>query len=1020
MASNKESIALTIQSIRGGISKFYKKASKRREIDPSIRNQVNLLVEHLQHLLIQLSLKRQSLKGLIAWFQQEWKSKLHPSLKTLQQNQNESSLSTLMILQHVLEVFIRCQDGLVLLTSGECRHEGDIREASDYNSRKYQSKLSLLEARNDGYTCLYKTNAIYSGFGWDEYANETVGIQVRLNNLLKKCSGHKHPWDWLENHDSTSLLDALLDNHECIVKELQQTIQTLKLQVSRDIKSSLTNCSKFSFVTQDKMERLVVSYGQHSIRLERRADSFQLGLEGVLPKDKQSLEDWDSYSIMPKLQQQKEVLPSNTTAAPRRHGVGGSIENINKHASKSTTKRRRLTIMDSDDDDDNGGGGAIVKKDQLPQEKQLAPSKKNKTTVSEKKGSSDVGTREGGGGLLVTIHKVANREEVEDSVATIKNQMGVNSNQLEVSREIFEKETHQEEEQYLRTQEYHLSKYKNILSRALNRSSIDENEVWDARECLRQSYMELGNEYLSRRRMTSTGTITTSSTSKDKTTKYYENALACYQNAKRLIGEQQQSHHATKDETIKSKSIERNLLFLLARSSINIGIVYIEWGMNNTPTTTKSSTTTIKIQKINKGIQEFRTCRAIADKLRQQAQSDEQRILSSSFRRQDWIEAVLDIVRANQIESLACRWIGIATWPPSSSPNNNKHTTQQQHQYQDEYKEAINMLQKASTLWHNAIMQQQARDTRGGDYAHYSDDILQEVLGGAAECFYATSALTDLACEAMEKIIWAQARSSSSSSSKSNHNSNNYKINGDKLLLAVSDALQRHSQMRHELDTVMSDKQNPPSFENAIQSFLEEEKIVTSKEILIHLQSIKTWWEQQIQNVAECSSAEEFFGINLSRTQQFQRAPRSDVFPSLGSAVLPPLNTNTSGEPVVRILAKETPRFSKQRRNNAGKNSSFTRRGGSSSQSSGGNSSNRIGPGSFDTTSMALMDDNNIADGSPTFHQPLHFRKWGDELLTSSLITDRTATRVALAYPTIAPEMPAGIRKFLDEQQQKQ
>ena len=67
--------------------------------------------------------------------------------------------------------------------------------------------MSSLEERNDGYTRLFKNDAAYSGFGWDEYANETVGIQSRLIGLLKKRTGHKNPWDWLESQSRTELLD---------------------------------------------------------------------------------------------------------------------------------------------------------------------------------------------------------------------------------------------------------------------------------------------------------------------------------------------------------------------------------------------------------------------------------------------------------------------------------------------------------------------------------------------------------------------------------------------------------------------------------------------------------------------------------------------------------------------------------------------------------------------------------------------------------------------------------------------
>ena len=118
-----------------------------------------------RHLLTELYARRQSLSMLVQWFRHEWK-----------RIESQLAESALPILKHAMENMLRMSDGLIFLTSGECRHPYDIEEA---RNTKYKSKLSTLKERGDGYTCLYKSNAIYSGFGWDEFANETVGIQAR-------------------------------------------------------------------------------------------------------------------------------------------------------------------------------------------------------------------------------------------------------------------------------------------------------------------------------------------------------------------------------------------------------------------------------------------------------------------------------------------------------------------------------------------------------------------------------------------------------------------------------------------------------------------------------------------------------------------------------------------------------------------------------------------------------------------------------------------------------------------------
>jgi hypothetical protein len=115
---------------------------------------------------------------------------------------------SLAILQHAMENMLRMSDGLVMLTSGECRHPFDVQQGQ---KTKFRSKLNNVKERQDGYTCLYKADAVYSGFGWDEFTNETVGIQHRLVAILKRYM--KSPWDYLERKGATQLLES------CLVKQ---------------------------------------------------------------------------------------------------------------------------------------------------------------------------------------------------------------------------------------------------------------------------------------------------------------------------------------------------------------------------------------------------------------------------------------------------------------------------------------------------------------------------------------------------------------------------------------------------------------------------------------------------------------------------------------------------------------------------------------------------------------------------------------------------------------------------------
>lgn len=45
-------------------------------------------------------------------------------------------------------------------------------------------------------------------------------------------------------------------------------------------------------------------------------------------------------------------------------------------------------------------------------------------------------------------------------------------------------------------EEEKVNRLKKILNRALSRTEVDDDEVWDARECLRLAHMEAGNYHL--------------------------------------------------------------------------------------------------------------------------------------------------------------------------------------------------------------------------------------------------------------------------------------------------------------------------------------------------------------------------------------------------------------------------------------------------------------------------------------------------------------------------------------------
>jgi len=397
----------------------------RRESNDKLRSRVQQLLDHSRHLLHQLSNKRRSLEAFLCFFEKEW-NRLEVNLEKF----------PIEILKHSMYAFLRCQDSFILLTSGECRHEYDMKLAMTTN---FRSRLSTLQERDDGYTVLYKNTAIYSGFGFDEFNNEIVGIRALLVKDLKRY--HKNPWDFIERKGGTELLETLLDQHEREMKELQNGLQSLKRKMIDNINKRLKP-KNLKFATQDKMERLSLSIKGQNIDLERRANSFQI-LGPLLPAEKQKPEDWNSFAL--KLKKTKDSF------------------------TVSKEKRRRVIVdSDSDSEDDITDIGVNIKSGSL-----------------EQTGKSS--------GLLVRVDSSRTNTENEDSLAKIKTQMGINTHELEQAREMLEGEGIDrdrllEEEKVVRLEK--------ILNRALARDEVNPNEVWDARECLRYACMEAGNIYL--------------------------------------------------------------------------------------------------------------------------------------------------------------------------------------------------------------------------------------------------------------------------------------------------------------------------------------------------------------------------------------------------------------------------------------------------------------------------------------------------------------------------------------------
>ena len=616
-----DTISLAIKGLKKAINKLLKRRDE--SLQDKSQHRIRRLVEHAEHIFIELSKKRRSLKAFLLWFRREW-IRIEVDLHKY----------PVEILQHSLQHFLRCQDSFILLTSGECRHEYDTELAK---ATKFRSRLSTLQERDDGYTVLYKGTGVYSGYGFDEFNNEVVGIRALLEKALKRY--HKSPWEYLERQGGTEILETLLDQHERELKEMQQSLQSLKGRMINDINKRLTP-KNLKFATEDKMEQLSLSVQGRRIDLKRRAGSFQI--EGpLLPKKNMKPEDWNYCALKFKNEERQNIPHSN------------------KH------KRRRV-IADSDSDDDTVG----------PRDES---GKKSTKDLEQTTGKST--------GLVVRIGSTSLNTEQEDSLATIKNKLGVNVHDLEQAREILEEEDGNtnrilEQEKVVRLEK--------ILNRVLSRDEVDENEVWDARECLRYAYMEAGNKYLWDSRV---GCV--------------EKAIDNFEKAKKVVETQSEAQQRLADGD-SAPSVELNLLYLQGQAIINIGIAIVD-SCHRRISTSKA--------KIFRAIKEFETALSLMTKIRSMLENDN--ISSSST-----LESTSYLYKAKQLESLGYRWMGRGFWLISNE------------------RKSIAAFEKASRTFAITNLNKRQRDS----------DSENEILEAAAEAIYASCDLADRCNNTIEQL----------------------------------------------------------------------------------------------------------------------------------------------------------------------------------------------------------------------------------------------------------------------------
>jgi len=374
---------------------------------------------HAIHILKTLYVKRNSLLTGIEAFETLCQECIN-AVKRIVNDGKTSKLRNMVqnVLTHLFVQYIHLRDGFVLLTSGECRHEADSQLAQ--NEKGFPSRLSSLSKRKDGYTTLFSSKLGYSGYGWDEFHNEEVGVRRRLLDKLRKCcmypknmtadmeakflhgesalGAREAIWEKLIE-DGAEIFENAFDRHENKMKELQRCLERTRCDFVSRMETVLSpfGSIRLIMVTEDKFERLELknanALGLSAFCIQRQGDAYRGNdRRGALPSNI-NIKEWAKIVELPSHMKDPKIddVFASDSGAPLKGN-----------------KRKRVVIDDSDEECQNEEHN--TKKD-------------------------------GGKCLKVTVKTSVDKgSTTSSSIHTIKQRLGVNVDDLERGREGIEAE----------------------------------------------------------------------------------------------------------------------------------------------------------------------------------------------------------------------------------------------------------------------------------------------------------------------------------------------------------------------------------------------------------------------------------------------------------------------------------------------------------------------------------------------------------------------------------------------------
>eukprot|EP00804_Cyclotella_cryptica_P023048 CCRYP_000305-RB/>CCRYP_000305-RB protein AED:0.04 eAED:0.04 QI:535/1/1/1/1/1/3/1577/520 len=386
-ATTNKQIEKACASFEESIKKLIRQHNKYHSNCRELENECEGYVRHANHILRTLVCKRASLEYALVAFQESSKHYVQEFSK-LNQNQGDRQRN---ILTKWFTHFLRVRDGFQLLESGERRHEHD----DDVNGAgaKFKSRLSGA-LRKDGVTRKFKSTLGYTGFGWDEFYDDDVGIRKHLLDALHELTGKSRTAE-----NIISIWEEKMDQHENERKSLNQQLAVIQKDFVTSMNQLLASRgeSKLTLVTDDKFERM----GWGLLDIKRSGNKFAISDPGGSLPIGMTLSDWrNKFSLEPKKPVGKSSVSSKTWSNP--------------------SKKRRV-IDDSSDEDD------IDEKSSKTQQSTKRPQSTNQDSFH----GVEVRIREATD-VLASVNLVASGQS--SSVDEIKRQLGVSARQLEDSR----------------------------------------------------------------------------------------------------------------------------------------------------------------------------------------------------------------------------------------------------------------------------------------------------------------------------------------------------------------------------------------------------------------------------------------------------------------------------------------------------------------------------------------------------------------------------------------------------------